>query len=113
MTQSSNVVFSKLATATLTTKRPPAISGGKRGVPVAYLTTPIKCTPLASVNPEIASRLNLGTPFELKEVYVFEDADIKEGDIATIDSIDYRVVAVAEWNFTGTDHLHVILEENK
>jgi len=108
-------LFDKFATITITTKRPPAISGGKRGAPVAYITTPIASTPIVPVSPEIAIRLNIGTPYEAKEIFVFESADIKEGDLVTIASIDYRVVAVAEWpwEFGVATFLRIILEEDK
>lgn len=110
MTQSFSNVFDDLATITITTKRQPADLSSAH---VAYITTPIASTGLAPVNPEIVARLNLGSPFELKQIYVFQLADIKEGDLVTIGSTDYRVVGVAEWPWLTTTYLHIILEEDK
>lgn len=109
MTQS----FDKLATITITTKRPPAIADGKRGSPQPYITTPLASTPIVPVAPEIANRMNLDTPFELKELYVFSNADIVEGDFLTYDSTDYRVRAVGEWPFLSDTYLHIVVEEDK
>lgn len=108
MTQS----FDKLATITVSTKRPPAIAGGKRGSPVTYISS-LACTPLVPVAPEVLNRMNLDTPFEGKETYVFSNADVVEGDFITYNSTDYRVVGVAEWPVAGETFLHVLLEEDK
>jgi hypothetical protein len=59
----------RFTTVTASTKRSPAISGGKRGNPVAKLLG-LKCTPLDPVDPEIRQRLALNTPHELLETFV-------------------------------------------
>ncbi len=61
--------MARLATVTGSTKRPPAISGGKRGAPVLLLAS-IQCTPLDPVDPEVRQRLALETPHELLETFV-------------------------------------------
>lgn len=61
----------RFATLTASTKRQPAIVGGKRGAPETKLTG-VKHTPLdpLTVTPEIRERFDLQTPHELLETYV-------------------------------------------
>jgi hypothetical protein len=60
--------FPILATVTASTKRPPAMSGGKRGAPVAQIAS-MKCTPLDTVNAEVAKRAGLDTPMNLLQTF--------------------------------------------
>lgn len=61
----------RLLALTVSTKRQPAISAGKRGAPVTLLTG-VRCTPLdpIPVTPEIRERLDLQTPHESLETFV-------------------------------------------
>jgi len=68
--------FSRMATKTASTKRPPALSGGKRGVPAENLTG-LTCTPLDPVAPEVRQRLALNTPHELLETFVSNGSEYK------------------------------------
>ena len=76
--------FKRMATKTASTKRPPALSSGKRGVPATKLTG-LTCTPLDPAAPEVRQRLALNTPHELKETFVSD----------------------------GSEYLHLILEDLK
>lgn len=66
------------------TKRPPSISGGKRGAAAENLTG-LTCTPLDPVTPEIAQTAGIDSPHELLQTFL--------GD--------------------GTDYMHLVLEEIK
>jgi hypothetical protein len=61
--------ISHLATVTASTKRSPAISGGKVGAPVTSVAS-LRCSPLDPVDPELRQRLSLETPHELLQTYV-------------------------------------------
>ena len=70
--------------SSVSTKRPPSLSSGKRGVPAEKLTG-LTCTPLDPVMPEVRQRLALNTPHELLETFVSN----------------------------GSEYLHLILEDLK
>lgn len=61
--------MSHMTTLTGSTKRNPAVSGGKRGVPVTKVAT-LACTPLWPVGNDVVQRLGLETPLELKQAFV-------------------------------------------
>jgi hypothetical protein len=65
--------FTKMATVTASTKRSPAVSGGKIGTPVTNISS-LTCTPLDPVDPELRQRLGLDTPHEVLQVYVPDTA---------------------------------------
>ena len=56
----------RLLTVTASTKRSPAVSGGKRGAPATHLTG-VRCMPLDPVDADLAQRLGLNTPHELMQ----------------------------------------------
>lgn len=104
--------FDRLATVTASTKRPPAVSSGKRGAPATNIVS-LSCTPLDPVNAEIQQRLQLKTPHELSQTFVDGSLDIVEGDILVVSGIEYPIRAVADWTFGSSKYLHLILEELK
>lgn len=61
--------FRRMASKEASTKRPPAISGGKRSAPATNLTG-LKCTPLDPVSAEIQRRVALDAPIELLQTFV-------------------------------------------
>jgi hypothetical protein len=61
--------FRRMAVETASTKRPPALSGGKRGEAVTNLSG-LKCTPLDPVSSEIQKRIALETPMELLQTFI-------------------------------------------
>lgn len=107
-----------LATETLSVKRPPAVTNGKRGAPsaVAGLAS-LSCTPLYPVDTakaqELAQRLKLPTTIVLLETFVVGRRDVRHGDVVTVGGADYPVRAVAPWRpFTAAgEHTHVIVED--
>ena len=106
--------FRLFATVTASTKRPPAISSGKRGAAATNISS-LRCTPLDPVDPEIRQRLILNTPNELLQTYTEGGLDIVEGDILTVSSVDYPIRAVGEWYWPvdGTNTCYLILEDLK
>jgi len=103
--------FSLFATVTASTKRPPALSGGRRGAAAASIAS-LKCTPLDPLTPEIALRAGLGTPFEGLQAFTEKGLDIVEGDILTVSSKDYPIKAVGDWYWPmdGNNYQFLVLE---
>jgi hypothetical protein len=82
--------FARIATCTASTKRPPAITGGKAGVPVTQIAS-LACTrPVTPSNVhELEQTFQLGTLSTVKVCYTQDNLDIKTGDILVIASGDY------------------------
>jgi hypothetical protein len=93
--------FARAANVTASTKRPPSISGGKRGTPATNISS-LACTPLDPVDPELRQRLGLDTPHELLQTLVDTALDIKEGDILVVGSAEYPIKAVGDWAATAS-----------
>lgn len=102
----------RFLTVTASTKRAPALSSGKRGAPVAYVTS-LLCTPLDPVDPELRQRLALNTPHELLQTFVREEYDIVEGDVLVVGSDEYPIRSCAEWDWHGVEYRRLILEDLK
>jgi len=106
--------FARLASVTASTKRPPAISSGKRGAPAENVAS-LKCTPLDVVDQELRQRLALDTPHELLQCFVDNGVDIVEGDLLVVGSTEYPVRAVGDWYWgpLSANYRHLILEDLK
>lgn len=103
----------RLATETVSFKRPPVTVGGKRGTPTVFLTD-VKCTPLDPVDPEIRFRLAVETPHEILQTFTFASENVVEGDIlVTAAGIEYPVKSVGEWKWRGSTFLHLYIEDLK
>lgn len=61
--------FAKMANVTASTKRNPAISGGKRGAQATSLTG-LSITPLDPVTQDVIERLALESPVRLLETFI-------------------------------------------
>jgi hypothetical protein len=61
--------FRRMATESASTKRSPAMVGGKIGAATARLLA-LKCTPLDPVSAEIQKRVALDTPMELLQTFI-------------------------------------------
>ena len=104
--------FARLLTVTASTKRPPAVSNGKRGELAAYLST-LKCSPLDPVSAEISQRVALNTPHEVLQAFIGA-GDVREGDVLTVGGKDYPIRAVEDWaNFRGVTFRVMVLEDIK
>lgn len=112
----SSATFTRQMTVTASTKRPPAIVGGKRGAMVAHLAS-VSVAPLTGVSTETAMRAGLDTPYSLLQTFA-DDVDIAEGDELTPATGEYANVALPvrramklPWGVRGeTMRLHIILE---
>ena len=106
--------LSELTTVTASTKRPPAIAGGKRGIPVARLTG-ISITPLDPLSMDTAQRMSIGAPANYFETFADGGLDIRAGDVLTVNSTDYPIRFVAEWSWpnrgTQISTLHMVVEK--
>jgi len=107
-----STAFLCFATLTISTKRSPAVTGGKRGTPTTFLTG-VKAMPLDPVSPELRQRLALNTPHELLQTYVLGTQDIREGDFVVSGTQEYPVRSVAEWPSSDGVLRHLILEDLK
>jgi hypothetical protein len=106
--------FSRFATVTASTKRPPAVSSGKRGVPATEISS-LTCLPLDPVDAEVRERLALDTPHELLQTFAQGGLDIREGDILVVGSTEYPIRAVEDWRWPpdSADYVRLVLEELK
>ncbi len=107
-----NAGFVRTATLIASTRRPPPLSGGKRGAPLPYLDD-IWITPLDPVDPETRQRLALQTPHELLQTFADGGLDIVEGDVLVVDGAEYPVRSAAEWLWRNSQYVHLIIEELK
>jgi hypothetical protein len=82
-------------TQTASTKRSPAVAGGKVGEQVTYLTD-ILIMPLMPAGEDIRAEVALNSPREAKETYCREE-DIIEGDHLVVDGVEYIIRWVGEW----------------
>lgn len=115
---SSSLSFQRLATVAYTTKRQPAVTGGKRGAPTPHLVDPgLRCTPLDPADPggkgEFVQRLITEATVQLLECAVDAGLDIRAGDVLVVGARELQIRAVARWEWRGAEYLSLILEELK
>ena len=103
--------LTRLLTVTASTKRQPAVSGGKRGPAVTQVAS-LTCTPLDPVDPQLRQRLALDTPHELLQAFTVE-TDIIEGDFLVVGTEEYPIRSCAEWSWRSGKFLHLVLEDLK
>lgn len=104
--------FSRLATVSASTKRSPAVSGGKRGTPSTNVAS-LVCTPLDPVDQELRERIGLSTPNEWLQTFVDNDVDVVEGDFLVVGSKEHPVKWVGDWTWRDTTYRHLIVEDLK
>jgi len=104
--------FTKLATTTASTKRPPALSAGKRGAPATYLTG-LQCTPVDPVAMEFRSRDTTAAPYVARQTFLQSGPDILKGDLLVVGTVSYAIRAVEPWSWPpdGDEYLRLELEE--
>jgi hypothetical protein len=68
----SRASFAALATATASTRRAPAITGGLRGDPATNIVS-LKCMPPFPLSAETRKRMVIETPYQALETIVFGD----------------------------------------
>ena len=92
---------SELATITASTKRPPALSGGKVGSPATHLSS-VQVLALLPASQELVQEAQLQSAREGKMTFAFANdsnvlPDILEGDLLVISSVEYPIKMVKEW----------------
>ena len=109
--------FARLATVAFTTKRPPALTSGKRGEPAAYLTSSsLRCTPLDTAEQQrvraLAVRLGLAldAPLDILQTFVDGTLDIKEGDVLIVGGVEYPIRSIDDWSWRGDRYLALLVE---
>lgn len=106
------------ATTAASTKRPPALSGGKVGEPIAQLPS-LLIVPLMPVSAETANTTRLDSPRTSFETFAFPGADninldVQNGDLLVVGSTEYKIVAVGEWERPNDgSFLHLVVEKLK
>ena len=106
------------ATTTASTKRPPALSGGKVGAPATNLAS-LLIVPLMPVSAETANVTRLDSPRTSYETFAFPgddnvNLDIENGDLLVVGSNEYKIVAVGEWERPSDgSFLHLVVERLK
>lgn len=101
--------FDHLATVSASTKRNPAVAGGKVGEPVVYLTD-LNILPLMPVSKEIQERYQIKSPRLSYTTYISGNPDIAHGDVLTVDTVDYNVIAASPWNGKW-DFIELVVEK--
>lgn len=106
--------FQRFMTVSASTKRPPVMSAGKRGAPAIHLAE-LSITPLDptdGVTREEVFRRRPELQGAIRLLATCTDAsDVWEGDVLTVDGIDYPIRLVNRWTWRGSVYLHVIIEE--
>ena len=107
--------FDKMATVTASTKRTPAVAGGKIGARVVSVAN-LLCTP---IDPLTASSTGgqpnfddvpvLDAHVQLFITFVEATNDIKQGDEFIVGSESYTVKSVEDWEWKGSFYLQLIL----
>ena len=92
-----NAPFMRLASQTVTVKRPPEMTGTppRRGAPQTVYAES-SCTPFYPVSADVAARMPLEPAHELFECFTLDEW--REGDTITdAGGNDYAVISVADW----------------
>jgi hypothetical protein len=106
--------FGRLLVATASTKRNPAITGGKRGEPVAHLAS-VTCTRLYPVDAETQQRLTIESPYTTWVVFADGEPDVEAGDRWVQDGKEFAVKFVEQWPWPVDDknYRRLVVEENR
>jgi hypothetical protein len=108
--------FQRMATVAFSTKRQPAITGGKRGAPALHLVGDhLRCTPLDPADPggkgEFVARLITEATTQLLETMVDAELDIRAGDLLVARGREYPIKACGRWEWRGSEFLYLIVED--
>lgn len=95
----TSATFTRIATETANTLRPPVISSGKAGVPATNLTG-IKCARPSEPSDanELRETYQLGTLYTLLQTFVQDNLDVLTGD----------TLVIASGNWSGTYPIKVV-----
>lgn len=104
--------FERMATATASTKRNPAVASGKRGEVTTNLAS-FAILPLMPVDPELRERMKLEGTYEALQTYADGSLDIKEGDILVVSGVEYHIRALGDWPWRGVQYKAIFVEQLK
>ena len=100
---------------TASTKRNADLGNGRTGAPVTYLEE-LAISPLWPLTPETIRQLDINSPREMKQTYHApvtggDLPDVREGDVLTVDGVDYPIFHVSEWGdlINGIPCLEIIV----
>lgn len=103
----------RFLTVSASTKRRPAISGGKVGTATTYLAA-LMVAPIAPIDADLRQRLALETPHELQQSVCDGSKDVKEGDVLVVGSVEYPIKACEDWGpIRGRSFKRLVLEDLK
>lgn len=104
---------------TASTKRPPAVSGGKVGAPATNLSR-VSIVPLLPATADLAQEAQLKNPREGKVTYIFPSdgentmPDVVEGDLLVVSGVEYLIHMVKEWQRPSDgNYLEVLVTQRK
>lgn len=113
----SDPSFQAMATVTASTKRPATISAaGKRAESPATVISSLKCFPLDPVSQrdaETIRRKYTNAPIDLRVTYCELGLDIQDGDILIVNTKEYPIQSVSEYEWFGSTFQKLIVEKKK
>lgn len=108
----------RMMNVTASTKRSPALTAGKRGLPATHLTA-LRCTPVDPANgqgaQDLALRLgdSLKQGFRIMETFTEPGQDLIDGDVLITNGREYVIRQVNEWAWRGSSFMHLLMEDNR
>lgn len=101
-------------TVTASTKRNEALSGGRTGAPTVNLAS-LAITPLWPLDGGAVQSLGISSPREyLMAFHVPESEnlpDVAEGDMLTVDGVDYPIQYVDDWTDGDVPSLRIVVQK--
>lgn len=105
--------LARILTTPASTKRRPAMSGGKIGAMTTSVAS-LLVAPLAPVDADLQQRLALDTPHELLQTVCDGSYDVAEGDVLVVGSVEYPVRACEDWGAVrGRSFRRLVVEQLK
>lgn len=102
-----SITFNRRLTVTASTKRNPAPSSGKVGVPATSLAS-LRVAPLDPISAEMQARYGTGAPEILLQTFC-ANVDVVVGDRLVVGSVEYPIRAVADWGGMGAVDTYKLL----
>jgi hypothetical protein len=104
--------FSRMAFKPATLKAPAPVVNGKRSG-ASTLIANVKALPLMPASSDIIQRMALQTPMKLLVTYFEAEAGLTftEGNLFSLDSIDYPVKALSPWPYGGKTTYEIVVED--
>jgi hypothetical protein len=100
----------RLLTETASVLRAQINAYGIKGDYVVHIEE-LRCTPLDPVDPETREKMLLKSPYELFQVTVNGDLDIRKNDYLVMGTKEYPVQKLEKWMFRGTPFFILYVED--